>query len=893
VACKTVQHSQLKGKLKTNLRSEIEILKHIHHPHIVALIDIVETGNHIHLIMEFCAFGDLATFVKKRDKLAAHPITAEMVRHYPNPFNAGFHEVVVRHFAKQLGAALQFLRSKNLVHRDLKPQNLLLNPPPLWLAKERPEDRPFEPAKNSLIPEAGLMSLPTLKIADFGFARYLPTTTMAETLCGSPLYMAPEILRYEKYDAKADLWSVGTVLYELMVGKPPFRAANHVDLLRRIEKAMDKIKFPDDLVISEEMQKVIRALLKKMPTERMSWESFFESAVIIDEIPGLIAADREKILSQDLADTRPQTRRHHSERNLGGMISKPDEVQHAPPRPDPRQISGPLTTNSLVEPPTARHPPIPPAPGPRPPLISHATAPAAPAAQIIRQERVPAVNAAERRRTQNIPSPGTSAPKDNSERERHAQRLHERAAREARERTAQDVAFERDYVMVEKRAVEVNAFADELAASPHIHGGHREVISLPYGTMIRRATTQGATTSNTSAQLSPTRHMQIAVRPEGPHQRKLSYDRRYGPNKSSATSALAAALNMVNLRFYGAPYSSSIGKGSSPPQGYGPFPTFPATHTPPLLLGDSSKPSSMDEDQKVLASIEDCATRSDVVYGFAEVKYKQLIPLAPSNENALGIRRPGPSDSVGDDSSTADDDHDGLTLDAIIEIAEEALVLYVKALFIINKTTDLAGNWWSNRNRGDLTSETSSLPRSPFDSGRHNFPAVSLRVNHVVQWARNRYNECCEKTEYARRRLVEAQNKLPRQHAGHPKNRPSGDKESDSSELFMPTGVTAEKLMYDRALEMSKSAAVNELVNEDLPGCDVSYQTAIRLLEAVLDIDEEQSSRKRSSSTGEKEEKERKKEEEEEGSIDGIEEGDRKTVMTCGLFLRSQSDKTC
>lgn len=66
--------------------------------------------------------------------------------------------------------------------------------------------------------------MPILKIADFGFARFLPSTSMAETLCGSPLYMAPEILRYEKYNAKADLWSVGAVLYEMVVGKPPFKA---------------------------------------------------------------------------------------------------------------------------------------------------------------------------------------------------------------------------------------------------------------------------------------------------------------------------------------------------------------------------------------------------------------------------------------------------------------------------------------------------------------------------------------------------------------------------------------------------------------------------------------------------------------------------------------------
>ena len=80
------------------------------------------------------------------------------------------------------------------MQRDLKPQNLLLS---------------TNEAREKL-----------LKIADFGFARSLQPQGLAETLCGSPLYMAPEILQFHKYDAKADLWSVGTILFELVVGMP-------------------------------------------------------------------------------------------------------------------------------------------------------------------------------------------------------------------------------------------------------------------------------------------------------------------------------------------------------------------------------------------------------------------------------------------------------------------------------------------------------------------------------------------------------------------------------------------------------------------------------------------------------------------------------------------------
>jgi serine/threonine-protein kinase ULK/ATG1 len=110
--------------------------------------------NRIYLVLEYCAGGDLAAYIQRYGKVS---------------------EGTARHFMQQLGAGLQVLRNNNLIHRDLKPQNLLLS-------------------TND--------STAVLKIADFGFARLLQPQGMAETLCGSPLYMAPEILQSKKYDAK-------------------------------------------------------------------------------------------------------------------------------------------------------------------------------------------------------------------------------------------------------------------------------------------------------------------------------------------------------------------------------------------------------------------------------------------------------------------------------------------------------------------------------------------------------------------------------------------------------------------------------------------------------------------------------------------------------------------
>ena len=106
--------------------------------------------------------------------------------------------------------------------------------------------------------------------------------------------MAPEILRYERYDAKADLWSVGAVLYEMAVGRPPFRAQNHIELIKKID-ASKGVKFPDEdpqmiaraqangediTQIPPDVKMLIRGLLKRLPAERLSFEDFFGSTAM-------------------------------------------------------------------------------------------------------------------------------------------------------------------------------------------------------------------------------------------------------------------------------------------------------------------------------------------------------------------------------------------------------------------------------------------------------------------------------------------------------------------------------------------------------------------------------------------------------------------------------------
>ena len=850
MAIKSVNMGKLNKKLKDNLTSEISILKSLHHPHIAALIDCKETTQHIHLIMEYVALGDLSQFIKRRDQIRDSPYVGNMMIKYPNPRAGGLHEVVVRHFLQQLASALQFLRVRNLIHRDVKPQNLLLNPSPEYFARNNPKPMPYQATADALEPICGIRSLPMLKIADFGFARSLPSTSLAETLCGSPLYMAPEILRYEKYDAKADLWSVGTVLYEMVTSRPPFRAANHVELLRRIEKTNDVIKFGDDIAISDDLKALIRSLLKRDPKERVSFPDFFGNEIITSDIPGLVAEDlpgnqpsdqipeqqvqRPTIASEQREPVRPgkmpdmdspyttssPSQRQPTRRNSAATV--PRRLSNAAPASMP--IS-PLTT----APTSSRRQSIEKLSSPssiRPPLPHTATAPA-------RQQLI-----------QTSPSPGPAAMtrQPSGGQPRQPSLLRQQVTRPVEstdaERIAQDIAFERDYVVVEKRTVEVNALADELDAHPRLTRGAYGSAPAYAGAMVRRATTHGTATSTTGAYATASRAVSISQgkRPEANHQRQNSYDRRYGPSPHSAASAISRAINMASGRLFGNGFSPPVNfsrGGRSPPIGYSPFPVYPSTQSNSLVVVGEQNPNNLDEDARCVQQIEDLAHRSDVVFGFAEVKYKQLTPAIPSTSRpGLGLRNTS-IDGAGDDQAVNDD----LTVEALVTVSEEALVLYVKALTLLQKAMDRAGKWWNSRKNETDAAALSTVKNSNISV------STNQRMNNVVQWTRNRFNEVLEKTDLVRLKLIASQRQLPEDHPCHPHNinhnASTGGLDVSGDGVVITPNVTAEKLMYDRALEMSRSAAISELTGEDLPGCEISYVTAIRMLEAVLESDED------------------------------------------------------
>lgn len=231
VAVKCINKKNL-AKSQTLLGKEIKILKELKHENIVALYDFQEMTNSVYLVMEYCNGGDLADYLHTMRTLS---------------------EDTIRLFLQQIAGAMRLLHSKGIIHRDLKPQNILL---------ANPGGRRANP--NSI----------RVKIADFGFARYLQSNMMAATLCGSPMYMAPEVIMSQHYDGKADLWSIGTIVYQCLTGKAPFQASSPQDLRLFYEK--NKTLVP---VIPREtsapLRQLLLALLQRNHRDRMDFDDFF------------------------------------------------------------------------------------------------------------------------------------------------------------------------------------------------------------------------------------------------------------------------------------------------------------------------------------------------------------------------------------------------------------------------------------------------------------------------------------------------------------------------------------------------------------------------------------------------------------------------------------------
>nr|XP_040230722.1 serine/threonine-protein kinase ULK2 isoform X1 [Anopheles coluzzii] len=235
VAIKSITKKSL-AKSQSLLGKEIKILQELSalkHKNVVKLLACTEKDQNVFLVMEYCNGGDLADYLAVKGTLS---------------------EDTIRLFLGQLANAMKALYQADVVHRDLKPQNILLS---------------HNCGKGLPIP-----SKITLKIADFGFARFLQDGNMAATLCGSPMYMAPEVIMSLQYDAKADLWSLGTIVFQCLTGKAPFQAHTPQELKMFYERNANLApKIPSGT--SKELTDLLMGLLRRNAKERMNFDTFF------------------------------------------------------------------------------------------------------------------------------------------------------------------------------------------------------------------------------------------------------------------------------------------------------------------------------------------------------------------------------------------------------------------------------------------------------------------------------------------------------------------------------------------------------------------------------------------------------------------------------------------
>lgn len=212
-AIKIVTKSKLSEEDEVALQDEIDILKKLEHPNIIRLFDVFDEKENYYLITEKMMGGELF------DRIVQKTI---------------YNEKEARDVSRILIEALRYCHERHIVHRDLKPENLLL----------ASEDDDI-----------------SIKIADFGFAKRCTKPKSLKTQCGTPGYVAPEILKGILYDSQADMWSLGVIIYILLGGYPPFIEENQRELFKKIMKG--RYKFHDEYWsdISEDGKSLIKSLM--------------------------------------------------------------------------------------------------------------------------------------------------------------------------------------------------------------------------------------------------------------------------------------------------------------------------------------------------------------------------------------------------------------------------------------------------------------------------------------------------------------------------------------------------------------------------------------------------------------------------------------------------------
>ncbi|KAI8570386.1 hypothetical protein RHMOL_Rhmol01G0029800 [Rhododendron molle] len=248
VAMKVVGKEKVtKVGMTEQVKREISVMKMVEHPNIVELIEVMASKTKVYFAMEYLRGGELFSKIAK----------------------GRLKEDAARSYFQQLISAVDFCHSRGVYHRDLKPENLLLD-------------------------EEG-----NLKVTDFGlsaFSDHLRQDGLLHTTCGTPAYVAPEVIGKRGYDgAKADIWSCGVILFVLLAGFLPFQDDNLVAMYKKIYRG--DFKCPP--WFSPESRRLITRLLDPNPSTRITASKIMESSWFKRSIPKSITIREDEILKSD------------------------------------------------------------------------------------------------------------------------------------------------------------------------------------------------------------------------------------------------------------------------------------------------------------------------------------------------------------------------------------------------------------------------------------------------------------------------------------------------------------------------------------------------------------------------------------------------------------------
>ncbi|KAJ2385381.1 Serine/threonine-protein kinase [Coemansia sp. RSA 2603] len=601
--------------------------------------------------------------------------------------------------------------------------------------------------------------------------------------------MAPEILHYEPYDAKADLWSIGAVIYEMMTGKQPFHASNHVELARIIERTNDNIVFPDerqpkgtiDIVEGEKpripvldpvLKDLVRGLLKMKPADRMSFEDFFahpalqysrDEAQLQDKsLSGNAGANNSREysdyrdLSAAMGELTIAAGTSNNNADEFGRKQAAKDLNHQKQQ-QPRYPPNSRATNLQYQNMTSS-PPLP--------------------AQEYHQQQQQQWHQNQHQRTLSYSY------------DRHSYQSHQRKSSLAEEEQA---LAEREYVVIEKRAVEMNYLADEMESSP------RTPISFypPRAGAIHQA--PGVARQMTA--LARAIHNAVSS------QYNISTEAANGPLNSRLASNTAASAAAGGT-------SDSAGRRNSGPAVFNPLDqeladTFESRHS-----------QGTQQEEPTIRRMEGLAYMAFAMSVLADMKWRLLPPsvtgVSSAKNKSKGIK---PDPLV---------DPDLGYLNPSDVTIEEAFVLYLRALSLLHCAMREASRYWAGLHRStDLTARTRAEPHSlPTNNTTNSATSVTVSTafNGAVQWVRTKFNECLDRAE-ALKQLAN----------GH--------------ELDNVAQVSIVQVLYEQALALGKVAAMRELKWIDPLDCDRAYQLAIWMLSAILETTDTASTAARSSSS--------------------------------------------